>query len=96
MQALNPEGPCSASFKDPEGHRIRVLISTIVSAGGVDTMLEFILRLMRQRDYEAIVAHYEPYSRSPQLSVPATALIRRAPGLQLRDRAGLKVYAIGS
>src|SRR5262249_14597213 len=42
--------------------RTRVLISTIEpSVGGVDTMVDFIVRLLRQRGYEAVIAHYEPY-----------------------------------
>ena len=75
----------------------RVLISTIEpSVGGVNTMLEFVVRLMRRRGYEPVIAHYEPYSRSPQLSVPAFTLMRRTPGLQIRREHGCEAHAIGA
>jgi glycosyltransferase involved in cell wall biosynthesis len=77
--------------------RTRVLISTIEpSVGGVDTMVDFIVRLLWQRGYEAVIAHYEPYSRSPRLSVPAFVLMQRAPGMQLRREYGCEAHAIGA
>ena len=59
-------------------------------------MVDFIVRLMRRRGYEPVIAHYEPYSRSPRLSVPAFVLMRRTPGLQIRREYGCEAHAIGA
>ena len=59
-------------------------------------MVDFIVRLMRRRGYEPVIAHYQPYSRSPRLSVPAFALMRRTPGLQIRREYGCETHAIGA
>ena len=59
-------------------------------------MVDFIVRLMRRRGYEPVIAHYEPYSRSPRLSVPVFALMRRMPGLQIRREYGCEAHAIGA
>ena len=42
------------------------------------------------------IAHYEPYSRSPRLSVPAFALMQRTPGVQIRREYGCEAHAIGA
>ena len=80
-----------------ENPRKRVLISTLEpSVGGVDTMVNFIVRTLRRRRYEPVIAHYEPYSRSPQLSAPLFALMQRTPGSQLRQEYGCETHAIGA
>jgi asparagine synthase (glutamine-hydrolysing) len=80
-----------------EKPRKRVLISTLEpSVGGVDTMVDFIVRTLRERGYEPVIAHYEPYSRSPQLSAPLFALMRRRPGSRFRFQYGGDAHAIGS
>jgi glycosyltransferase involved in cell wall biosynthesis len=77
--------------------RKRVLISTLEpSIGGVDTMVDFVVRTLRRRNYEPVIAHYEPYSRSPQLSAPLFALMQRTPGSQVRHEYGCESHAIGS
>jgi glycosyltransferase involved in cell wall biosynthesis len=80
-----------------ERSRKRVLISTLeASFGGVPTMVDFIVRTLRERSYETVIAHYEPYSRSPQLSTPLFALMRRRPGSQIRFQYDAEAHAIGS
>jgi asparagine synthase (glutamine-hydrolysing) len=79
------------------GSRKRVLIATLEpSVGGVDTMVDFVVRALHQRGYEAVIAHYEPFSRSPRLSVPVFALMQRAPSSQLRSEYGCETHAIGA
>jgi asparagine synthase (glutamine-hydrolysing) len=81
----------------PESARKRVLISTLEpSVGGVDTMVDFVVRTVRRRNYEPVIAHYEPYSRSPQLSTPLFALMQRRPASQIRHEYGCESHAIGS
>lgn len=59
----------------------RVLISTIAArSGGVPVMTGFAVTTLRSMGYEPVIAYYEPYSQSPQLSVPTLALGRRRPG----------------
>jgi len=80
-----------------ERDRQRVLISTLVpSIGGVDTMVDFIVRLMRGRGYEPVIAYYVPYMIAPRLSVPVFGLLRRAPGLQTGIAYGCEAHAIGA
>jgi glycosyltransferase involved in cell wall biosynthesis len=80
-----------------ESARKRVLISTLEpSVGGVDTMVDFVVGTLRRRNYEPVIAHYEPYSRSPQLSAPLFALMQRMPGSQVRREYGCESHAIGS
>jgi glycosyltransferase involved in cell wall biosynthesis len=80
-----------------ESPRKQVLISTLEpSVGGVDTMVDFVVRTLRGRNYEPVIAHYEPYSRSPQLSAPLFALMQRTPASQVRHEYGCESHAIGS
>lgn len=58
-----------------ERRRSRVLVSTIAPrSGGVPTMARFACDTLADRGYEPVVAWYEPYSQSPDLSVPAHAM----------------------
>jgi len=53
-----------------------VLVSTIQPVGGgVPQMVRFILACLSKRGYEVRLAYYEPYSVSPELSVPLKRLL---------------------
>lgn len=59
---------------------MKVLISTIhPTAGGVPSMLKFIIDCLQQRNYQVTLAYYRPYSLSPELSVPLHELLFRKP-----------------
>src|SRR5262245_32774586 len=76
----------------------RVLISTISPEdGGVPANVRFIVRTLRGRGYEPVLAHYEPYSLSPHLSVPSFRLLQRRLRSEVRyslDRC--EAHAIGA
>jgi glycosyltransferase involved in cell wall biosynthesis len=76
----------------------RVLISTIAAAdGGVPTMRRFLTQALRVRGFEPVLAYYEPYSISPQMSVPTLRLLQRRPtGEQRRAPDGCESHAIGA
>jgi glycosyltransferase involved in cell wall biosynthesis len=77
----------------------RVLISTIApESGGIPTMARFIARTLCRRGYEPVLAHYEPYSVSPHLSVPSFRLLhRQAARSELRLALdGCETHAIGA
>jgi glycosyltransferase involved in cell wall biosynthesis len=76
----------------------RVLISTISpESGGVPAMTRFIVQALRSRGYAPVVAYYEPYSRSPHLSVPSFGLLRGRPGNELRTAFDdCETHAIGA
>jgi glycosyltransferase involved in cell wall biosynthesis len=76
----------------------RVLISTIAPvSGGVPTMTAFIVRALRGRGFDPILAHYEPYSVSPALSVPAVRLFGGRVGHETRSAFdGCESHAIGA
>lgn len=76
----------------------RVLISTIAPvSGGVPTMTRFLTRTLRAQGFEPVLAHYEPYSTSPQLSVPTWRLLQRRPaGEQRRTLDDCESHAIGA
>jgi glycosyltransferase involved in cell wall biosynthesis len=63
----------------------RVLISTSAPvSGGVPMMTQFLTRTLRAQGYVPVLAHYEPYSMSPQMSVPTLQLLQRRPGVEER------------
>lgn len=76
----------------------RVLISTITPvSGGVPAMAGFVAHTLRDKGFEPVLAHYEPYSVSPHLSVPSFRLLRNRVGAE--TRRGLEDYethAIGA
>ena len=76
----------------------RVLISTITPiSGGVPTMTRFVVATLRDRGYEPVLAHYEPYSLSPQLSVPSYRLGRQRVGSERRQALDdCESHAIGA
>lgn len=76
----------------------RVLISTISSTrGGIARNREYIIRTLRNREYEPVLAFYEPYSLSPHLSVPSFKLMQRKVGSEHRSmHSGCEAHAIGA
>ena len=87
----------SGHLNRDEAKRTRVLISTIgPDVGGVNTMVDFIVQLVRRRGYEPVIAHYEPYSQTPRLSVPVFALLRRTTDFRIRGEYGCEAHAIGA
>jgi asparagine synthase (glutamine-hydrolysing) len=88
----------ASQFARIDGDPKRVLVSTLKmpTVGGVVTMLHAVIGWLVQRGYQPIIAYYEPYSLSPQLSVPAFAMLRRSPGLRIDRAYGCESYAIGA
>src|ERR1700761_1979941 len=76
----------------------RVLISTISPvSGGVPTMTAYIVGALRGRGFEPVLAHYEPYSLSPKMSVPLTRILRGEVSAAGRSAFGnCETHAIGS
>jgi glycosyltransferase involved in cell wall biosynthesis len=76
----------------------RVLISTIApGSGGVPTMTAFIVRTLREHGCEPILAHYQPYSVSPAMSVPLIRVVGGRVAYQERVALdGCATYAIGA
>lgn len=75
----------------------RVLLSTIMpSRGGVDTMTAFAAQTLKQHGLEPVIAYYQPYSQSPELSVPSFKLLRGRVGhVQQSAYDGCESHAIG-
>jgi len=76
----------------------RVLVSTIAPvSGGVPTMAHFITDTLQAGGWTPVLAHYEPYGVTPQLSVPSVRLGRGRPGTQRRTTWGsLETHAMGA
>jgi glycosyltransferase involved in cell wall biosynthesis len=76
----------------------RVLISTIAPvSGGVPTMTAFIVRTLRARGFEPVLVHYQPYSVSPAMSVPAIHLLGGRVGHAASETLdGCETHAIGA
>ena len=76
----------------------RVLISTIAPvSGGVPTMTGFIVHTLRRHGYAPVLAHYEPYSISPAMSVPFIRLLGGQVGHEARTALdGCETHAIGA
>lgn len=78
--------------------RKRVLISTITpSPGGVNTMTAFVVQALVKSGLEPVIAHYQPYSQSPELSVPSFRLFTRSTGsMQALAFNDCETHAIGA
>lgn len=76
----------------------RVLISTISPiSGGVPTMTAYIVDALRVRGFEPVLAHYEPYSVSPKMSVPLARIVRDRVTAAKRIAIGnCETHAIGA
>lgn len=78
-----------------------VLVSTLTFSGGgwggVHTMTAFVVETLREGGFQPVVAFYEPYTVSPDLSVPAHRLLARRPGSRARTSVGdVETYAMGA
>lgn len=59
----------------------RVLISTTLpQGGGVPQMTRFVADCLQERGFDPVLAYYQPYSLSPELSVPSFRLFQRTIG----------------
>lgn len=76
----------------------RVLISTIAPvSGGVPAMARFIARTLQDGGLAPVLAHYEPYSIAPAMSVPFVRLpMGRIGGEARQTLGGCETYAIGA
>lgn len=76
----------------------RVLVSTIAPiSGGVPVMARFIADTLQDNGLTPVLAHYEPYSITPSLSVPSFRLLQRKPSAQRRTTWGaFETHAVGS
>lgn len=76
----------------------RVLIATILpGAGGVPAMTSFIVRCLKERGLEPVIAYYSPYSLTPELSVPSFRLLRSTIGSRrVADVDGCETHAVGA
>jgi glycosyltransferase involved in cell wall biosynthesis len=60
-------------------------------------MTRFLARTLCGRGYEPVLAHYEPYSVSPRMSVPTLRLLQRRPTTEQRLAFdGFETHAIGA
>lgn len=69
----------------------------MISSGGVHTMTGFVVRALQKLGYEVVIAHYQPYSQSPELSVPSFRFLQRSVGTRRTTAyGGCEVDAIGA
>lgn len=78
--------------------RARALIACFWPyGGGVQRMVEFACDALEGRGIEPVLAYYEPYRESPELSTPLFALpFRRPRSKVLRTESGHEAHAIGA
>lgn len=76
----------------------RVLVSTLFpGGGGVIQMASFVTQCLSERGFDPVVAYYEPYSKSPELSVPSFRLFQRTLGRRIeRVINNYEAHAIGA
>jgi glycosyltransferase involved in cell wall biosynthesis len=80
------------------GRKEKVLVSTLPPriSGGAQRMLDLCIDALGP-EYELEIAHYEPYSLNPRLSVPLTRLAsKRDISTYVYDYRGIKVHAFGA
>lgn len=76
---------------------MKALISTIPPiSGGVPRMVDFVARTLESRGIEPVMAYYQPYSLTPELSVPAYCLPYRRVKARTESREGREHHAIGA
>jgi len=78
-----------------ENRRNKVLISTL-PGGGVETHTKYVVSLLKEKGYEITLAYYQPYSISPQLSVPFWQVGRKLVKKNKTRVNGIDVYEIGA
>jgi glycosyltransferase involved in cell wall biosynthesis len=76
----------------------KILISTLSpGGGGVNQMVRFLAECLKERDYVPLLAYYEPYSITPEFSVPSTRLMQRTIGTRsVQVLNGFEAHAIGA
>ncbi len=76
----------------------RVLVSSIApGSGGVNAMVEFVVQVLKSEGFEPVIAHYEPYSVTPRLSVPSFRLLTQTVKQEARVSHGdVETHAIGA
>jgi len=77
----------------------RVMITSVTpTAGGVVTMTEFIVKLLKKHGFKPVIAFYEPYSYFPELSVPIYKLLKMKPPSKITRVAyeNCEAYAVGA
>jgi len=76
----------------------KVLISTLSpGSGGVSRMARFLIESLIEKGYEPVFAYYEPYSISPELSVPSLRLMQRTIGTKsVEVLDGFEAHAVGA
>jgi glycosyltransferase involved in cell wall biosynthesis len=74
----------------------KILISTIQPVtGGVPSMLRFVIDCLREADYEISLVYYEPYSVSPEASVPFYRLLTGKPAIKEGSFYGCRCFGVG-
>lgn len=81
-----------------DAQKRRALISTISPVtGGIPTMTAYIVETLRSRGFEPVLAHYEPYSVAPKMSVPLLRILRdRVRASQRLAIGNCETHAIGA
>lgn len=76
----------------------RILVSTLRPyPGGVNTMTRFVVQVLLKWGFEPIIAFYQPYSLSPELSVPTYKLCSGGPKLvETTAHGDCIAYGIGA
>ena len=75
----------------------RVLVAALrPTGGGVRRMVELACSLLERRGYIPVLAYYEPYSLSPELSTPLFAPFRRPAVRRETSVGGREAWAIGA
>ncbi len=60
-------------------------------------MTRFITDTLQSRGWTPVLAHYEPYSMTPELSVPSFRLLQKKPGKRIQTTWGtIETHAIGA
>ena len=76
--------------------KLKILITTIQPvSGGVPSMLRFILSCLADKNCDVTLAYYEPYSVSPQLSVPIHQVLVKAPTVRVDSFDGIRCVGVG-
>jgi glycosyltransferase involved in cell wall biosynthesis len=72
-------------------------VSTLApGSGGVQTKTLHMIDILRRGGCEPVLAYYEPYSRSPGMSVPSYRVLTRRPTSERRTDSSVESHAIGA
>lgn len=76
---------------------MKALISTLsASFGGVPSMIDFVAKTLRAGGVEPVLAYYQPFRWSPELSVPSYCLLHRRVKARTFSAEGYAQNAIGA